>query len=287
MRCRIDTSSSSREILNRLQDIKSLLERHTPSVAGLSSEIQSRPSRAEIAAASPLSHTSLPGAAMTASSNDVDMLSTSRYHTSSIHMRSSELPPFTIPVKHNTSSSYLLRLPEMKALIGEYPPDLFFLLESRNLLPPELSFEALLSPLPHMQIDRDLADTYVSAFFSEAYPCHPILDHDTFQETYTCFLETGINSSIESALCLVVLGLGAAVLAPRGSGDPMNPPGMEYMQHAIPTLISLSSWSFSWTLMLPQALVLASVYFAYIVRPLQSWRLVYSASTILQFKFSR
>ncbi|KAL4894825.1 hypothetical protein BDV59DRAFT_175040 [Aspergillus ambiguus] len=57
---------------------------------------------------------------------------------------------------------------------------------------------------------------------------------------------------------------------------------MQYIQHAMPTLISMSGWSFSSSILLPQALVLASVYFAYIVRPLQSWRLIHSASTILQ-----
>jgi hypothetical protein len=175
----------------------------------------------------------------------------------------------------------------MKALIGEYPIDLFFLLESRNQLPTELAFNGWLTPLPPVQSDKEVTDYLVSAFFSGPFLCHPILDHDTFQGIYLRFLDVGVDSSIESALCLVVFALGSASLSPMGSHNPTTPPGMEYIQSAIPILLSLSSWSVSWNILLPQALVLASVYFAYIVRPLQSWRLVYSASTILKFKLSR
>lgn len=197
------------------------------------------------------------------------------------------LPPLTIPVKHKTSSSYLLSLPAMKALIGEYPTDLFFLLESRNHLPPELSFDKWPVPQPPIDISREVADGLVSTFFATAHHNHPILDQDDFQHLYAQFWETGQDSTIVSALCMVVFALGAVASAPLNPHTfNTSPPGMQYMQHAMPTLISLSSWSFSYSLLLPQALVLASVYFAYIVRPLQSWRLIYSASTILQFKFS-
>ena len=68
---------------------------------------------------------------------------------------------------------------------------------------------------------------------------------------------------------------------------PVLPNPVPKSESALPILMSLSSWTFSWTILLPQALVLSSVYFAYIVRPLQSWRLIYSASTILKFKLAR
>jgi hypothetical protein len=175
----------------------------------------------------------------------------------------------------------------MKALIGEYPTDLFFLLESRNQLPPELSFDKWPMSRPSIPIAKDLADELVATFFSTAHHNHPILDHDEFEQVYAQFWETGPDSSISSALCMVIFAIGAVVGAnPDPSIFHTSPPGMQYMQHAMPTLISLSSWSFSYSMLLPQALVLASVYFAYIVRPLQSWRLIYSASTILQFKLS-
>jgi len=197
------------------------------------------------------------------------------------------LPPLTIPFKHKTSSSYLLSLPPVKSLIGVYPTDLFFLLESKAQLPPELSFETWPAPKQPVDIDRNLADDLVSIFFASAHHNHPILDADEFRDLYSCFLENGPDSSAETALCMVVLALGAVA----GSGPDAHvfynsPPGLRYMQHAMPILLSQSSWSFTCSLILPQALVLASVYFAYIVRPLQSWRLIYFATTILQFKLS-
>jgi hypothetical protein len=198
-----------------------------------------------------------------------------------------DLPPLTIPVKHKTSSNYLLGLPAMKALIGEYPTDLFFLLESRNKLPPELSFDKWPVSPPAADIRRDVADELVATFFATGHQNHPILDRDEFQQVYTQFWETGPDSSIGSALCMVIFAIGTVAGAnPDPNVFSNTPPGMQYMQYAMPTLISLSSWSFSYSLLLPQALVLASIYFAYIVRPLQSWRLIYSASTILQFKLS-
>lgn len=197
------------------------------------------------------------------------------------------LPPLTIPVKHKTSSSYLLGLPAMKALVGEYPTDLFFMLESRSPLPPELAFDKWPSAQPSVHISRELADSLVSTFFSTAHHNHPILDPGQFQEVYEQFLEAGPDSSIATALCMVVFALGTVAASPLDTQTfSTQPPGMQYIQYAMPTLIAFSSWSFSSSLLLPQALVLASVYFAYIVRPLQSWRLIYSATTILQFKLS-
>lgn len=196
--------------------------------------------------------------------------------------------PMNIPVKHKTSSSYLLSLPSMRSLIGEYPTDLFFLLESRNPLPPELSLDNFPGSLPPFQVDPVLADHLVSLFFSSAHVCHPILDQEAFREIYLRFLERGVDRSTESALCMVVLALGAVSASPSGfNGVGSSPAGLEYMQHALPTLMSGSLWSFSYDAILVQALVLASVYFAYIVRPLHSWRLIYSASTILQFRLSK
>ena len=213
-----------------------------------------------------------------------------RFTGLSVDAATPESPPLTIPVKHRTSSSYLLSLPAMKSLIGEYPPDLLYLHESKNALPDELSFDKLLGLQPQIELNNEVADYLVSAFFSVAHPHHPILDEAEFREIYRRFKESGPNTTIESALCMVVLALGEVCAAqppssPQQFGN--SPPGTRYIQHAMPTLITQSSWSFSYSLLLPQALVLASVYFAYIVRPLHSWRLIYSASAIVQFKLSR
>lgn len=200
------------------------------------------------------------------------------------------LPPLTIPVKHRTSSNYLLTLPMMKSLIGENPPDLFYRLEARNPVPRALRYDHLplqdLSTEPVVSVPED-ADPLVSSFFATAHPTHPILDQDEFADIYARFKQSAVDAPIEQALCLVVMAVGAAA---QSSPDPTifseSPPGMQYMQKALPTLILQSSWSFSSSLLLSQALVIASVYFAYIVRPLQSWKLIQAASSNLQLKLS-
>ncbi|CAK7221612.1 hypothetical protein SBRCBS47491_004588 [Sporothrix bragantina] len=296
---RIDTSGGSREILSRLRDIEAILESQADSLLTLASH-----GPASHSANHPTGHPSVPGGGDDRSMASVPSIASlpmghigvplTPLPLTNIDMAEdmSGVPPLTIPVKHKTSSSYLLGLPAMKALIGEYPPDLFFLLESRDPLPPALSFEPWASssapinhPLP--PLGRDVTDYLVSAFFSMAHESHPVLDEAEFRALYAQFNADSVLSTVESALCLVVLAIGAvAMSSPETADFRTRPPGMEYMQHALPTLISLSAWSFSYSTVLAQALVLASNYFAFIVRPLHSWRLIFSASTILQFKLS-
>lgn len=278
---RIDTTGGTKEILGRLHEIEVVLNALFDQISTITAS-NADPSQMPIetpppphSLASPQEpHPNVPVAPWS-------------FPVLGDQLNSPDLPPMTIPVKHKTSSSYLLSLLPVKSLIGEYPPDLFFRLESKNQLPQGLSLDKLQVPQSSIEISRDLASELVSIFFSSVHQNHPILDPDEFQKIYTRFSDTGPDTSIESALCMVVLALGAVAASPADSHTfDTSPAGMDYMQHAMQTLLYQSSWSFSFNLMLPQALVLASVYFAYIVRPLQSWRLIYSATTILQSKLS-
>ena len=292
---RLDSSGGSREIITRLRDIESTLQYHLPGLTALVSGLQAVVPQPGASGTSPRSQTSAPSSTLQAArSLTHDMagaVSPWPPMLMSIDSQSevTDLPPLTIPIGHKTSSNYLLRLPVMKQLIGEYPDDLFFLLEARNSLPPEMTLYPNPTPLTADELDKEVLDCLVSAYFSQAYHCHPILDRDDFQRIYQDFHANGTNSwSIESMLCLVVFALGAATLAPPGGhASDSSPPGMIYMQAALPTLMSMSSWSFNYSLLLPQSLMLASLYFAYIIRPLQSWRLVYLASSLLQFRLCR
>lgn len=200
-----------------------------------------------------------------------------------------QLPPLTIPVKHRTSSSYLLTLPAIRSLIGENPPGLFFQLESKHPVPKGLSLDGL-SMVTQSRATLDLTqqhtDELVSSFFATAHTNHPLLDREEFEAIYFSFLHSEPDTSIECALCMIVFSLGAVASSSQSPDFDESPPGIQYMQRALPTLISLSSWSFTSSLLLPQALVLASLYFAYIVRPLQSWKLIQAASSNLQLRLS-
>jgi hypothetical protein len=269
--CRIDTSGGSREIISRLKDIEAMLESQSDALTTLS---QGGLSLQGIHATSPQSQQSHP---MT--------------NLPSIGMDMAEsLPPLTIPIQHRTSSNFLLTLPMMKSLIGENPPDLFYRLEARKPVPAALSTDQMYlqsSTTSFPEFTLDEADQLATSFFANAHPSHPVLDQDEFWGIYNTFKHSNVDESLECALCMVVLAVGAVA---QSSPDPYlfseTPPGMQFMQKALPILIVQSSWSFTPSLLLPQALVLASVYFAYIVRPLQSWKLIQTASSNLQLRLA-
>ncbi|KAL2187706.1 hypothetical protein L209DRAFT_753811 [Thermothelomyces heterothallicus CBS 203.75] len=282
-----------------------MLQHHLPGIAALASgvhAIASQSAAGALAATSPASQASTLQAARILS-HDLAGAGSSQSQQWALPLpidsqpdlssvADAELAPLTIPVGHKTSSNYLLRLPATMQLIGEYPADLFFMLESRNSFPPGAPVHPTspVKPLSPAELDKDVLDCLVSAFFTQVYQYHPILDKADFSRIYHAFHENYCSQpwSIESVLCLVVFALGAAALAPPGAqGFQTSPPGMSYMESALPLLLSMSSWDVNYSLLLPQALVLASVYFAYIIRPLQSWRLIYSASSLLQFKLCR
>jgi len=270
---RIDTTGGTREILGKLNNIERILKDHSSLISDIRKKDNQASSNEYIRSSSDNNINHADG--MPSNTRASAWALAEIQHDSDINV-----PPLTIPPEHKTSSSYLLGLPGVKSLVGDYPADLFFRLESRD----PLSFETQ-QPI---HIDQSHAADLVNSFFLSAHQHHPILDQSEFWDTFSQFIESGPDSSIESALCMVVLAIGEVTLTP---GERLSlgssPPGMQYIQHAMPTLLFQSSWSFSLNLALPQALVLSSIYFAYIVRPLQSWRMIYSAATILQIQLSR
>ncbi|KAH7217594.1 putative C6 finger domain protein [Fusarium oxysporum] len=285
---RIDTSGGTKEIISRLKDIKDILAEQQRHLTALSSRNHSQPASRVNLSQGATPNTS-DGSPISAPANGTQAIDDEPPQFSSSMREPLDVAsePMNIPAEHKTSSSYLLGLPAVKMLVGEYPTNLFFLLESQSPLPPELSPEQSQNPLPPFQIERSVLDHLVATFFSSVHVSHPVLDQAEFTEIYERFLDKGADSSTESALCMTVFALGAVSSLPIGLCHPQTSPnGTKYMKYALPTLMLRSLWLFSFDLTLAQALVLASVYFAYIVRPLHSWRLIYLATNLLQLKLS-
>lgn len=285
---RIDASGGTKEIISRLKDIKDMLGEQQQHLTALASQNHSQPASRVSSSPGAVSNANR-GSIISASAIGTQAAEDEPLHFSSVLREPLDVAsePMNIPAEHKTSSSYLLGLPAVKMLVGEYPTNLFFLLETQTPLPPELSPEQSQNPLPPFQVDRSVLDHLVATFFSSVHVSHPVLDQAEFTEIYERFLDKGANSSTESALCMTVFALGAVSGQPIRSCHPQTSPNSTgYMRYALPTLMIRSLWLFSFDLTLAQALVLASVYFAYIVRPLHSWRLIYLATNLLQLKLS-
>ncbi|KAI1831038.1 transcriptional regulator family: Fungal Specific TF [Penicillium roqueforti] len=136
------------------------------------------------------------------------------------------------------------------------------------------------------------ASTYplVEAYFKHVHVEMPILDKDQFLGLYDHHIRAGLSVDCDSALCLAVLALGSAALEqvdPIKSKSPYWVPGADFISPALQILMNEYLLSFCPTITLPQSLILISKYFGFLLRPLQSWKLVHMASTSIQYLNSR
>ena len=192
-------------------------------------------------------------------------------------------PPLSIPDKHSTSSNHLLLNSTIQEMIGRYPSDYFLRLESKNEIPMQLPPQEL-NFAGYVAFDKPTTDALVAAFFSKVHCYHPLLNKDEFEILYNNVVSGGFAPGSDTCLCLVVFALGATAIQ-----DTVHSPlsGLSYMQKALPELLSASTWSFTWNVRTSQALILASVYFSYLARPLYSWRLINLAATHTHFLLPR
>ncbi|KAJ5379855.1 uncharacterized protein N7496_002283 [Penicillium cataractarum] len=193
-----------------------------------------------------------------------------------------EEEPLTIPIGHLTPTSSLFSLDQIKKLIGEYPEDFFYQIESTRNLEPKVPEDAL-------NIDKDVSDSFLAAFFSEIHPHFPILNPTLFGEFFNGVLFDGAGNESSQALCLMVLALGklASNRQACSPGQYTEDDGMEYFGRAYHRLTSQWITSYHFNLPLASGLVYCAIYLCYLERPLHAWRMVYMASSKVQMMASQ
>lgn len=197
----------------------------------------------------------------------------------------------SIPIGHTTTTEYMLHMNKMKFLFGDFPPDLFIRAESKREIPYQLSFvpgTITESQLP--ALDELSCYPLVEAYFRHVHIEMPILDKSQFLDIYHRHVQNGLKVDCESALCLAVLALGSAAIEqvdPQKSRSPHWVPGADHISPALQILMNEYLLSFCPTITLPQSLILVSKYFGFLLRPLQSWKLIHMASTSIQYLNSR
>ncbi|KAH6603763.1 hypothetical protein Trco_007209 [Trichoderma cornu-damae] len=172
-----------------------------------------------------------------------------------------DVPPITIPLGHQTSTSSLLTLPQMRPLVGDYPEDFIFRVEDSRTPSAALDFMAV----PGLQggeghVDRTVADDHLGSFLSMVHAFHPIFDRDDLLAGYEVVMREGLGSDVRSGVFLAVLALGATASDPIGHGKNGNT-GDACMQKALRILVPAWTISFSGNVQLSQGLILCALYF--------------------------
>ncbi|KAL4799602.1 hypothetical protein BDV19DRAFT_385370 [Aspergillus venezuelensis] len=268
----------------RLENIESLLQAHTEAIAELSKslargsgESSPTPRRSTRENNRPYSHRR-DASDGPRNSFPLDPVVEHAPEPVSTPTDNSTLPLFNIPFGHRATTSSLLVLAQVRAMVGDFPQDTFFRLEARRL--PLADLPIHLPPV----IDRALSDTLLERFFELVYPYHSLFEREQFMELYDRVVDQGLREDEETALVLAVLALGAIASEPRPQGkvkeDEM--PGFGYHNAASRILIAAWAQSFGGNVMLTQGLVLSALYLLYLMRPLQAWRLIHMASTSIQ-----
>ncbi|CAG9941829.1 unnamed protein product, partial [Clonostachys rosea f. rosea IK726] len=198
-------------------------------------------------------------------------------------------PPITIPFGHQTSTSNVLVLPQCRALVGDYPGEFFFRVESSRFRAAEA--RSLISPSHENsqqqdQLERAICDQYLDSYLARVYPFHPFLHRDEVVKIYGEVMGRQVGFDQESALVLAIVALGAVALEPVDS-QAEDRPWEVYFRRALRILLASWTFNFSGDVTIPQALVLCAVYFTYTAEPLMAWRLIHMASTSIQQLLSR
>lgn len=197
----------------------------------------------------------------------------------------SALPAFTIPAKHDTMAVRVLALPQIKALVGEYPLDYFYNIEARR----PISWNTVGSELIELPIlDNAECDILLTKYLSKVYVHHPIIERSEILSLYSDIVQNGFDWSVNSGLILLILALGAVsseLQDTRLKGRQLA--GPEYFKPAYRIIWDASASDLSANTTVAQGLVLAGLYMAYIARPLNSWKFIHAASTSVQLSLAR
>ncbi|ORY07511.1 hypothetical protein BCR34DRAFT_18299 [Clohesyomyces aquaticus] len=179
----------------------------------------------------------------------------------------------TMPKTHTTPALHLLKMPMIRELVSRpYDPQVLLQLEM-NREPLRLG----------TSLGLDLSNTgaYVQAFFERVNVWYACVNPYTWTTYYQTALSHGFRDGPESCIVLLVLALGHAGSEGSISQQPpdKDPPGLAYFSAAWALLPSLMTRN---SLLSAQCQILAAAYLFYLVRPLEAWNVMTSASMKLQ-----
>lgn len=285
----ISPEPPSQDLLRRLEELENLVRRQSGQAMPLADPIPPRTPQLPLPAfyGSLDEPAGLPAFLATVFTPP-DLHSTPQLAPNQSPSRADEYPageePLTIPIGHLTPTGNLFSLVAIEKLIGEYPEDYFFQIESRRQRGPPLPSATLREMLGRLRTARDSTDRFLAAFWSEIHPHFPILEQERFSAFFSAVMENGPMSEADGALCLVIVALGQLISSeqPELPDDFNTEDGGDYFAAAYHILTREWLTSFDFELSLVSGLVYMAIYLCYVQSPLLSWRLVHMAATKLQ-----
>lgn len=184
------------------------------------------------------------------------------------------------------STAWLLSHPKIRAMLGGCPDDYIYQVEVTAPLPSKFDL-SLASPLMIPPLEPLSIDIFIADYISNVFPYFPLVGLDVLLRYQRDVLRDGLQSTIESAICLCISALAA--IATSQSGVPLNGQfdhvGSIFVSPALKIMMNISTLCIQPRVELSEAWTLAAVWFAYLGRPLQSWKCISQAATNLQHLF--
>lgn len=189
-----------------------------------------------------------------------------------------------MPSGHSGTLCWLLSLPTLRAVLGDFPKSHFYELEEDIALPLPLDlFQPLPLEWPSLEPVRmrELADAYFDKNSSHL----PLLTRHYYEELQGGLLSRGLQRDLETAICLCVCALGCVASNPD-TGDLASPAeelGLELFAIALRIIMANLALRFTPSVQFCQALMLAALYFDGLGRPLHAWKMThYAGQQLLQ-----
>jgi len=195
---------------------------------------------------------------------------------------STDSAQFLIPSGHTTSTGSLLAMSQVRHLVGDYSDDVFFEIESRHPLPPQLDLLHVSQP-NWPPLNPSIINTLADNYFAVVHPNNPLFSNHSYRAWEATIYEKGPSESLESANCYCVWALGALVSRDAGALSPNEQAerdnlALSFFQPALRLILYHSIWAFKPSLEICQALLLAASYFSHTGRPLHNAKMVYLAA---------
>lgn len=203
---------------------------------------------------------------------------------------------FLIPEEHCTSTTWLLSLPALRRLLGEFPQRYFHSLEKSVSIPSEFCHQH--DSLSMFSINEGERDSLAQQYFAASHHHYPILLgelSDAVRVDANLDRSSPLAKTVEQLVCAIGKSHLSSRLAAEDSavisthhtnittgsindvgstedaeGGAQNSASL--FRQAVCTVNDHLCWSFTPSILLCQALVLAASYLAHVGRPLHSWR---------------